>query len=434
MKTKKSMIQTLLYATTVILLASSIFAHDYIPGAKQSQPILLQGGNLYTISNGIMENSDILFENGKITAIGNDITLPDNTNIIDVSGKNVYPGMIAPNSSIGLIEIGALAVTNDKAEIGRINPDVHSHIAYNPDSEIIPTTRSNGVTSAHIVPSGGLLSGQSSLINMDGWTKEDAMVEQSLALHLNWPRASVITAWWMDKSAEDQKKESAENIKKLYDYFDKALAYKLAKDADPNLKIDSKLDAMYAAVSGNMPVYIHASDLRQIEMAVSFAEKYKLNIVIVGGRESWKITKLLVDKKIPVILSRTQANPMRHDYGYDLSYKTPNLLFQAGVKYCLSYGSASNTRNLPFNAGQAVAFGLPHSEALRSVTLSTAEILGVSDRLGSLEIGKSATIIVSTGDLLDIATNNIELEFIDGKTVNLDNRHKEFYRKYKAKN
>ncbi len=422
----------------MILCLTLIFAtasgHDYTPGESQKNPILLKGGNIYTVSGEMMEQSDILFENGLISAIGTNLSLPENTEVIDVTGQNVYPGMIASNTSIGLIEIGAVTVTDDRNELGQNNPDVQSHIAYNPDSEIIPVTRSNGITTALIVPSGGLLRGQSSLLYLDGWTKEDAMVKQSLALHMNWPRISIVTAWWMDKSAEEQKKENAENIEKIYKIFDEAVEYRKAKMANPKLKTDSKMEAMMPVFSGDLPVFVHANDLRQIESAIAFAKKYQFKIVLVGGKEAWKITDLLIENKIPVILGKTQSNPMRQDDDYDISYKLPKLLSDAGVKYCLSYGSASNTRNLPFQAGQAVAFGLSKEEALKTVTLFPAQILGVDNMLGSLEVGKSATIIVSSGDLLDILGNDITLEFIAGKTVNLDNRHKEFYRKYRAKN
>ncbi len=423
-----------IYSILLLILATATVAHDYVPGVDQDHPILLKGGNLYTVSDGILNGYDLLFENGKISQIGQNIVAPENSEIIDVSGKNVYPGLISANSSIGLIEIGAVDATNDIAEKGKNNADVQSHIAYNPDSEIIPSVRSNGITTALIVPGGRLIKGQSSLINLDGWTKEDAMEKQNVGLHVGCPGMSIISAWWMEKTPEEQKKEHENNIKAIFQLFDEAKIYFDAKKADPAMKIDSRWEAMIPALKKEMPVFIHASDIRQIKLSVALSIKYDLDIIIVGGNEAWKAADLLKENNIPVILNRTQTRPMRQDDAYDQSYTQPKLLLDAGIKFCLSYGSATSERNLPFQAGQAAAFGLTKEEALRSITLSVAEILGVEKELGSLEIGKKATLIVSDGDVLDMLGNNIILEFINGKMVDLNNRHKELYNKYRQKN
>lgn len=421
---------TLIFTVAVL----SVHAHDYVPGKRQETPILLRGGDLYTVSGGVLEGTDLLFENGRIAQIGKNISPPAGTETIDVSGKHVYPGLIAPNTTIGLTEIGAVDATKDISERGRNNANVQSHIAYNPDSEIIPVTRSNGITTALIVPGGSLIRGRSSLINLDGWTKEDAMEKMNLALHISWPRMSVSNAWWMEKSAEDQKKDNAENLEAVYKLFDQAKAYYTAKKADPTMDIDAKWEAMLPIFDKELPVFVGASDVRQIEMSIAFAKKQGIRIVIVGGREAWKVSDLLIENDIPVILSRTQASPMRRHYAYDFAYTLPKRLTDAGIKFCLSYGSASNVRNLPFQAGQAVAYGLSKEDALRSITLSTAEILGVDKEIGSLEVGKKATLIVSDGDIMDFLTNNVILEFIEGRKVDLDDKHKELYRKYREKN
>jgi len=417
----KATLAAVLSALTVL----SVHAHDYVPGKAQEHPILLSGGDVYTVSDGVLEGTDLLFENGSITQIGRYISPPPGTETFDVSGKHVYPGLIAPNTTIGLTEIGAVDATNDISERGRNNANVQTHTAYNPDSEIIPVTRSNGITTALIVPGGGLIQGCSSLINLDGWTKEDAMEKMNLALHISWPRMSIINAWWMDKSAEDQKKENAVNLETMYKLFDQAKSYYTARKAAPGMDIDAKWEAMLPVFDREVPVFVGASDVRQIEMAIAFAQKQDIRIVIVGGREAWKVADLLNENDIPVILSRTQSSPMRSQYGYDFSYSLPKQLSDAGVKFCISNGSASNVRNLPFQAGQAVAYGLSKAAALRSITLSTAEILGVDKEIGSLEVGKKATLIVSDGDIMDHLTNNVILEFIEGRKVNLDNKHKE---------
>jgi imidazolonepropionase-like amidohydrolase len=242
----------------------------------------------------------------------------------------------------------------------------------------------------------------------------------------------------MEKSPEEQKKQMAENRKKIYQIFDDAQAYYLARQADPNIKVDSRWEAMVPVLTGELSVFIMANDYRQIEQAVSFAREYNLTMILVGGADAWMLTDLLKENSIPVILKRTQSLPMREDEGYDLAYRLPALMAEAGIKFCLSTagsggGSATSVRNLPLQAGQATAFGLSRQEALRAVTLSTAEILGVADDLGSLNVGKKATLVVSEGDVLDPLTHNVVLEFIEGRRVDLDNKHKELNRKYRQK-
>lgn len=418
---------------TLILLSGMVLAYDYVPATKQDKPILLQGGDLYTVANGVMTKTDLLFENGRITKIAPNISPPAGCEVIDVSGKRVYPGLIAPNTSIGLTEIGAVRATRDASEVGRINPDVKTATAYNPDSEIIPTVRANGITTAMIVPGGSLLRGQSSLINLDGWTIEDATEKASVGMHLNWPRAAVATAWWVEKSAEDQKKDIAENRKMLFQLFDDARAYLTAKEENPDIKKDSRWEAMIPVLDGRMPLFVHADDAREIEQAVNFCKELSLKMVLVGGTDAWRLPQLLIENNIPVIFRRVQSLPAREDDPHDLSYKTPALFVAAGIKFCLSNGSASSARNLPFQAGQAVAFGLSPEMALRSITLSTAEILGVATDLGSLEVGKKATIIVSDGDIINHLGHKVVLEFIGGAKVDLNTKHKELFEKYKQK-
>jgi imidazolonepropionase-like amidohydrolase len=429
MKTTK-LIRTL----AVLLLSSAISAHNIVPGKKQTAPVLLKGGNLYTVSHGVLPSTDLLFEGGKITNIGKDISAPAGAQIVDVTGMNVYPGIIAANTNLGLIEIDQARATNDQAEVGSNNPDVASHIAYNPDSEILPTIRSLGITTALVVPQGGLLSGRSCLMNLDGWTKEDAAEKLIVGLHLNWPQAAIITAWWMEKSAEDQKKDMEEGRKNLQQIFNDARAYSVAKKADPKLKIDSRWEAMLAVFTREIPVFIAANDFRQIEQAVHFAREQNIRMILVGGAESWKATKLLKENDIPVIIGPTAAIPFRSDDDYDQAYKLSRLLNEAGLKWCMSPGGASwNSRNLPFYAGFASAFGLSKEASLRAITLSPAEILGVESILGSLDIGKKATLVVSKGDILDPITAGVTKMWIGGRQIDLDNKQTQLYRKYTQK-
>ena len=425
--------KTLTFTLILALVTGTAQAHDYIPGPKQTQPILLKGGDLYTVSDGVKANTDILFDRGVITQIAANITAPPDALVIEVSGKRVYPGLIALGTTIGLTEIGAVRATNDQDEIGQINPDVQSHMAYNPDSEIIPTVRSNGVAYAQITPTGSMICGRSCLMNLDAWTKEDGLVKTETGLHIVWPRLASSRPRWGDESSERGKEAADRRMKELRQTFDDAQAYRLARAADPKTKIDSRWEAMLPYLAGELPVYISASDVRQIEQAVEFSRQRGLRMILVGGDDAWKVTDLLAANHIPVVYFDPFGMPQRQDEAYDQAYVVPAKLHAAGVVCALAQGGASGVRNLASAAGQAAAFGLPPDFALRSITLTPAELLGVADKIGSLEVGKQATIIVSDGDIMDYLTMRVTHMFIDGRVVNLDDRHKELYRKYTAK-
>jgi imidazolonepropionase-like amidohydrolase len=421
------MILTILCATTAI-------AHYLVPGAKQDHPILLKGGDLYTIKNGVLQQTDLLFDQGRISQIGKNLAVPVGTEVIDVTGKRVYPGLIDAATCLGLVEIGEVRATRDANEVGTITPEVQSHIAYNPDSEIIPTVRANGITTALVAPTGGVISGRSSLINLDGWTKEDATEKFNVGLHVNWPSTSTGWSWSDPRPVEEKKKDYAKKLKTLNEAFEDAKAYYLAKKANPNVKVDERWEAMLPVFSKEQTVFINADDVRQITQAVNFAKIWNIKIVIVNGRDSYKAADLLKTNGIPVVYGRTQGLPMREDEDPDISSRVPKLLADAGVKFCLSSSYAnSGSRNLPFQAAQAVAFGLAPDQALSALTLSSAEILGVDKDLGSLEVGKKATIVVSDGDILDPLTNKVVHEFIEGRKVDLNNRGRQLYDKYRQK-
>jgi imidazolonepropionase-like amidohydrolase len=418
----------------MLLLAAAALAYDYVPGAPQSKPILLKGGTLYTITNGVLKQTDLLFDNGHITMIGENLDAPADAEIIDVTGKRVYPGLIDAGSVVGLIEIGAVRATDDRSEVGRIHPEVQAHVAYNPDSEIIPSVRISGVTTVLVAPQGGVLSGSSSLINLDGWTWEDAAEKINVGMHLNWPRQGVARAWWMEDSAEQQKKINARNRREMEQAFKDAKVYYHARLTDPTTNIDLRWEALLPVFRHEAPLFVRAGDYRQIEQAVGFARENDIRMVLVGGRDAWMLTDLLRERQIPVVLGRVQSLPRREDEPYDLEYHLPALLADAGVKICFSSGfSATGSRNLPFQAGEAVAFGLSEEDALRGLTLSAAEICGVADSIGSLEIGKKATLFISDGDILDPLGNHVVLEYIEGRQVVLDNKHRELYRKYRVR-
>jgi len=417
----------------VLVVAGSALAHDYPPGEKQTHPILLKGGTLYTVGDGVKPHTDLLFENGRITKIAENIEPPEGAEVIDVAGMCVYPGLIAAGTQLGLIEIGAVQSTDDRSELGSINPDVAAELAYNPDSEILPTVRSNGIAYAQIVPNGTLLRGRSCLFNLDAWTREDAAEKLNVGLHVSWPSVGTRRGWDEQRSPEKQKEAQKKAREELRQAFEDALAYKNAKDANPNIEIDSRWESMIPVFTGKLPVYVHADDFRQVEEVVHFAEEFKLRMVLVGGDDAWKAAELLKQHDIPVIFGDCHGLPRRQDEPYDQAFTVPRLLQEAGVKFCIASGGATGVRNLPFDAAQAVAFGLDRNDALRAITLSAAEILGAAEEIGSLEVGKKATIIVSTGDILDLVTHKVTNMWIEGRAVDLDNKHKELYRKYSRK-
>lgn len=425
----------ILFITTV----TSLYAHDIVPGKKQTKAIALTGGTIYTVSGPVIPNGTIVFNKGKIIAVGGaEVRIPPGAEVIDVSGKHIYPGLIITNSTLGLLEIELVRATADVSEVGQINPNARADVAYNPDSDIPPTIRSNGVTTAQIVPQGGLLSGTSAIINLDGWTIEDAALVRQAGIHLNWPWMRVIKAWWMQTPEEEQKKNIDKNLKAIEKAFEDSKQYWLAKKGNQtgDFKIDARWEAMVPLWEGKIPLYVDAGEYKQIEAAVALAKKYNLRMILVGGDDSWMLTDLLKENNIPVILKRVHSLPDREDDDYDTFLKLPKTLLDAGVKSCLSntgFFGHWDVRNLPFLAGTSVAYGMDKANALRSITLWPAEIIGISDRMGSLEVGKDATIIVSSGDIMDALTNDIVYEFIQGKKVDLDDKHKRLYRKYSEK-
>lgn len=416
----------------LLVLVTSLAAHDYIPGEKQSHPILLSGGNVFTVSGDMLPGHDILFEDGRITRIERGIPAPPGCEVVDVSGKNVYPGLIACGTTLGLTEIGSVRATNDSREIGRVTPEVMTHTAYNPDSELQPTVRANGITTVQVAPDGRLLRGRSCILHLDGWTVEEAAVKLIDGMHMSWPATGINTGWWESRSPEEQRRDQQRNRDQMASIFEDALAYHKARLADPKTPVDLRLEAMAPLFSGDLPLYVSADDSRQIEEAVVFCRERAIKLVIVGAREAYKVADLLRENDVPVIYGSVQVLPGA-DQSYDLPFRIPKMLKDAGVKFCISNFSSWGSRNLPWQAGQAAAYGLDGAEALRSVTLSAAEILGIGDQQGSIEVGKKATIVVSDGDILDYMGHNVIMMYIDGRKIDLDSKHKELYRKYQAR-
>ncbi|GAB3787111.1 amidohydrolase [Spirosoma horti] len=423
---------------SICTLASLMsYGQNPAPAKPQTKTIALMGGTVHVGTGQVIPNGIVLFTNGIITNVVDGTLVKLNltdVEVIDVSGKHVYPGIISPAATVGLQETGSVRATVDKQEIGILNPNIRSLIAYNTDSEIIPTIRNNGVLLTQAMPQGGTISGSSSVMMADGWNWEDAALKKDDGLWLNWPTYFSNEFNFEDFTTIVKKNEKrGPAIDALQATFADAKAYAAAPTpATMNLK----LEAMRGLFSGKQNLYIRADYGKDIIEAVTFAKAMGVpKVVIVGGEESNRVLTFLKENNVPVILSALHRLPNREDEDVDLPYRMPGILHKAGILVSLSYADEWwRTRNLPFLAGTAAGFGVTdREEALKMVTSNTAKILGIDNLVGTLEKGKQATLFVSAGDALDMRTNVIEQVFMQGRKVNLDDRHKRLYKTYKDK-
>lgn len=405
-------------ALALLLLTAGTGTLDaQTPAPRQSRPIALTGGTIHTVSNGVIQNGTIVFQDGRITAIGRDVAIPADAEHVDVSGKQIYPGLVDGYSHMGLSEIGSIDVTVDVDELGDFNPNVRAHVAFNPGTRHLGVARSNGVLVTMSSPAGGVISGLSAAMMLDGWTWEQMMLKPELGLIVNWPVV--------------RRRDYDEQVRGLREYFAEARAYRTARAATPERHpTDSRLEAMIPVLEGSVPVLIHADHVRQIQAAVSWAEQEGLRMVLLGGRDAGYVADLLARRQIPVLLTHVLAAPDRIWEPYDKQYTLPAELYRARVRFGITGGaSAPYTSRLPYEAGAAIAYGLPADEALRAVTLYPAQILGVADRVGSLEVGKDATLLITTGSPLEYSTR-IEQAFIEGRRIDMTDSHRRFFEKY----
>jgi imidazolonepropionase-like amidohydrolase len=425
----------------IVMIACLIQATAQSPvvAPAQKKPVMLSGGTIHTGTGNVIENGTVVFAAGKITAIGrsSDIKIDKaGYEVIDVTGKQVYPGLIFPNTSIGLIEIGSgVEVATDNRELGDLNPNVRAIAAYNTDSHVIPVIRSNGILLAQIVPVGTLLPGTSSVVQLDAWNWEDAAYKIDNGIQLGWPRKSAAGGrrgggeFAMLATAGTGAYEK--NVELLEKMFSDAVAYAaMEKPQDVNLRLES----LKGLFDGTKTMFINTTEPKGIIAAVSFGKRYGVKkMVLTGADESaWAVKDFLRENNIPVLLADPLSVP-KYDYSdTKLPFKLAAMFKKEGILVGLTY-SKQAYGNLPFAAGQTVSYGLTKEEALQTVTLNSAKILGIDDKTGSLEVGKDANIVVSTGDILDMATNNIEYAFITGRNINLDNKHKQLYRRFEAK-
>lgn len=420
----------------IVILFISLFGFaQQTPAPKQNRSILITGAKAHLGNGKVIENSLLSIVNGKIAAIGDATVMkPSKHDItIDASGKHIYPGFIAPNSTLGLVEIDAVRASDDESEIGEFNPHVRSIIAYNAESKLVETTRPNGVLLAQITPRGGRISGTSSIVQLDAWNWEDATIKKDDGIHLNWPRSYSRAGWWAEPGGIESNKNYDSQIKEIQTYFDNAFAYLESK----NNKKDIPFEAMKGLQSGEKTLYINANGEKEIIDAVLFKKKNNIQkMVIVGGYYAFKVAQLLKENNVSVLLKRIHDLPLLEDEDVNLPYKNAKLLVDAGVLVGLQNAGdmeRMQTRNLPFYAGTCAAWGLSKEQALQLISGNTAKILGIDNQYGTLETGKSATFFISEGDALEMKTNIISFAFIDGRHLSLESHHTELYERYKGK-
>lgn len=403
---------------------------------KKLPSILLMDGIAHLGNGSIIPRAAIGIEGEKISMVMNAFDGRLDTSkfdtIIYIPKKHIYPGFIAPNSRLGLTEIDAVRATRDYDDVGSLNPHVRSLIAYNTESRVTSTVRTNGVLIAQVAPKGGLISGSSSIFNLEGWNWEDAVLQTDDGIHLNWPYDR-----YLNNADEKNRTARIESLNKqkfqIKRFFKEADAY---RKKEFHLEKNLRYESVKKVFDKKAKLYVHANYTEQINEALYFFDDFDFDLVLVGGAEAWLVSDIIKDRNVPVLLRRIHSLPMHEDDDIHLPFKLPYLLSSKGIKVGLQNSGdmeAMGTRNLPFYAGTAAAFGVKKEEALRMITLNTAEILGIDDKVGSISRGKLATLFVSEGDALDMKSNLVIMAFINGQQISLDNPQKQLYRKYKAK-
>jgi imidazolonepropionase-like amidohydrolase len=427
----------LLYTT--LLLATYASAQETVyPTPKQTGSTIITNATIHVGNGQVLEKASIVITDGKIAAVGTNVTAPAGATTVNAEGKHVYPGLILPVSNLGLVEINSVRATNDAQEIGELNPNIRSISAYNTDSKVINTLRSSGILLANVVPQGGLLSGSSSVVQLDAWNWEDAAYKTDAGIHFNMPLLLSRPRGFggggpggPQQPPVDQVKLGLEQVDRIKSFFKEAQAYNSIKDPEEtNLK--------FAAVKGlfdkSQKLYVHANTVKQMLVALDFVTEFGFDVIVVGGSESWQITDLLKQNNVSVILNQMHSLPTTTDDDVDQPYKTPAMLHKAGVLFAINDDDGQTRgRNLSYNAGTASAYGLSKEAALQAITLNAAKVLGVADKTGSIEVGKDANIVISTGDILDMRTSTVTDAFIQGRKIDLNDKQKQLNERYKHK-
>ncbi|MBK6774659.1 MAG: amidohydrolase family protein [Flavobacteriales bacterium] len=426
----------LLLLVLLLLSAPPAFAQRPTPAPPQTKSILITGGTVHVGDGRVIDEGAVGFRNGVIDYVGYayGVVLKYDS-IVDVKGQHVYPGFVAVDATLGLAEIDQARATDDLNETGDMTPEVRAITAYNTDSRIIPTVRNNGVLLAQIAPRTGTIAGTSCIVQLDAWDNQSAIVRADDGIHMTWPRAYQRTGWWAEpgETSAEKEDERSKQLRELRMVFAEAKAYKEWIRSNPT-KVDIRKGALLGLFDGSKTLFVNASVAREIQEAVLFVKEMGIKkLVIVGGYDAWRVADLLRDNHVDVILRRLHSLPLRDDEDVDLPYRLPALLQARGIRFALSYTGDKERigmRNLPFVAGTAAAYGLAKEEALASITLDAARILGIDSICGSLATGKQATLFVSTGDALDMRTNNVVHAFIQGRRISLADHQKALYRQY----
>ena len=436
---------TRLAAATVVLVASALghAAAQTTPSAQAAaaspRVFTLINGTIHPASGPDIPSGRIVVRDGKIAEVGAGAGAPAEGPVVDLTGRHVYPSLLPPVTVLGLAEIGAVKSTIDTSEIGEINPAARASLAMNYDSELLPVARSGGVLIAGVSPTGSVVSGTAAVMRLQGWTREDGALRDPAAITVFWPDLSIDRSPDASRTVERQKKERDERVRKLKDAFRDARAYAAARAAEgrpgvPRHDVDERMEALVPAIEGKIPVIVRANRLAQIRDALAWAREEKLLLVIWGGADAWRAADELAKARVAVIVDTPVDLPQRDDEAYDTQYALAGRLDAAGVRVLFNEGGspdgAANVRNLPLYVGTAVAFGFPREKALPAVTLEPARLLGVADRVGSLDPGKDATFIVTDGDLFD-ARSKVVGAYLDGKELDLSDKQKTLYERYR---
>jgi imidazolonepropionase-like amidohydrolase len=428
---------------TIALGATAFCQSTVLPTPEQKGVTVITNATVHTGNGKTIENASIVITDGKITAVGNNISTPANATVVDAKGKQVYPGLILPISNLGLVEISSVRASSDVQEIGDMNPNVRSIVAYNTDSKVINTLRSNGILMANIVPQGTFLAGSSSVVQLDAWNWEDAAVKTDAGMHFYMPSLMARNRGFggggggggrfgpQAQAQTDPVKEGLDKIEGLKTFFREAKAY-LAESSHKESNL--KFDAVKGLFDRTQKFYVHANIVKQMLVALDFVKEFNFDVVIVGGSDSWQIADLLKQNNVAVVLQQQHSLPTLDDDDVDQPYKSAAALQKAGVVFSISDDDGQTRgRNLAFNAGTAAAYGLTKDEALQAITLNAAKILGVSDKAGSIEVGKDANIIISEGDILDMETSKVTDAFIKGRKIDLTDKQKLLNERYEKK-
>ena len=422
------------FITSALLLCCLCSFSQQTPAKKQSESITITGATIHIGDGTIIDNGIVIFENGKIQAVADATTskIALKGKIIDASGKHIYPGFIGANTNLGLVEVDAVNASNDQREMGSMIPHVRSLVAYNAESKVVESMRPNGILIAQVSPNGGRFSGTSSIMQLDAWNWQDAAIKKDDGIYLNWPNSFSRGRWWLgEPRGLKPNRNYSKQVNDIMTFVIESKAY--LNGSRTNLNIP--FEALEGLFDGSQKLYVNVNDEKGITDAVNFAIQNGIKMVVVGGYQAHTVSDLLKSNNIPVLIDHTHSLPATSDHDYDLPYKNPKLLADAGVLVGIHTGNNSNfqTRNLPFYAGQVVGQGMSKEDALKLITLNVAQILGVDTMLGSIEVGKSATLFVSKGDALDMRGNQLTHAFIDGREISLETHQTELWRRYSQK-